>query len=99
MASKYVLLAQNFVLYILMIQMGYSSYTKMRHAVTPVFKRLMRGLFALSLLVIAGVSSANASLLLHKSLPTTTELLLFQIFIFLLLYVWSVLNPRSLSES
>jgi hypothetical protein len=70
----------------------------MRQAITPEFKRLMHGLFVLSITMIIGISVANVALLVEPGLPTLPELLVYQLFVFGVLYVWTVLNPRTLDE-
>lgn len=98
MVSKIILIVQNLVLYYLMLQWAWCASTKAHRAVTVEFKRLMHGLFALSITLICGITVANVALLVEPGLPTIPELLVFQLFVFGLLYVWNVLNPRTLDE-
>lgn len=96
--SKYILLAQNLVIYCLMGQMALGAWRKMRSAKTNVFRRLMRGILALSIGIILGTSSITVTLLGSGRLPNFGELVFTELFMFVFIYVWSVLNPRTLDE-
>lgn len=96
--SKYILLLQNLVIYVLMGHMTFYACKGIVHAHSGGFRRIMGGILALAVSVIFGMSSITLTLLSER-LPTIGEFLFVEVFIFLQLYVWYALNPRDLNET